>query len=87
MPTNNYTALLTNLENLNTRGTSEGDNFHVYTQAQELIQASALDTYEQGILLTAVTESANPSGWYYIGNGIQAAINILDESQAIEVAA
>ncbi len=36
MPTNNYTTLLTNLENLNTRGTSEGDSFSVCTQAIEV---------------------------------------------------
>ncbi len=88
MATNQYTELLTALTNLNATSprNSESQNAITCGKALELVRASGLSLDEQNALYKAISETANPSGWYYQNNGIQAGIEVLEqyESQAAE---
>ena len=85
MATTNYTNLLTQLETLHTRAISEADNFSVCCKAQDLIQSSNLETFED--LLTKASQSPPILQAGTTLNGIEAALNLLNEVQAMEVAA
>lgn len=76
-----YTELRTVLTDLNTKSprNSESQNAITCGEAVALIRASNLSQNERNALCNAALGSANPTGWYYQNNGIQAAITLLEQ--------
>ena len=87
--TNEHLKLLNALISLKSKSTSksENENSKACTKALTLINQSDIEQEEKAILKKAVSQKDNPSGWYYDNNGINAALELLDESYAMALAA
>ena len=72
----NYTALIEALKTIR-KGNSESYNRRGMMQAIEIVQKSDLSQNDKTQLISTIQESANPSGWYYQNNGIEAGIEVL----------
>lgn len=83
---NKYNALYISLTTLNNCALrySEAAHSHTCAKALQLVDHSELGAFEKSGLKARIQSSANPSGWYYEGNGIDAAVFLLVEHQRLE---
>ena len=85
MAKSNYTALIEALKMIR-KGNCESDNRRGMMQAIEAVQKSDLSQNDKTELINTIRASANPSGWYYENNGVEAVIDALT-SKSEEVSA
>lgn len=80
MATNKYSELLAALTNLQSTAPrhSESQNASTCNAALKLIWESDLPEQARKTIYEAISSAANPSGWYYENNGIQAGIERLE---------
>lgn len=80
MAKSNYTELSNQLSELlrTSPRSSESQNAITSGKALELVRSSSLSEDEQEAVLNAISNSANPTGYYYDNNGIQAGIEALE---------
>lgn len=62
---------------------SEGGNRIAYSRACDIVKRSHLEKDDIWRVITAMGKSANPSGYYFTGNGISAGIDEIN-SMALE---
>ncbi len=80
MATADYSGLLSALTNLQSTAQrhSESSNAAACRTAQNLVWESDLPEQERKAVYQAISSAANPSGWYYENNRIQAGISLLE---------
>ncbi len=81
MATDHYTNLIEQLKSI-PRGNSEGANERGKNQAIQYVTNSDLSDNEKQSIIQAIVKSANPSGWYTVNNGVNAAIETLNTLRA-----
>lgn len=78
MTKTNYTAIITQLEQV---AEPNCDTAHPFHQVARIIDNSDLPTKVKQAANNAAHKAANPSGWHYIGSGAKAAIKAIEANE------
>ena len=87
MATSKYTELSNKLSALlaDSSSNSESRNAIAYSKAEMLVNESELSGEDKAAVIDAMYKAANPTGYYYEQNGIQAGLDAIEEISASEV--